>query len=206
MYKGMTNPSGIPVKDSAVINYLYTQYSFKIARYANWLLKDTELANDMTVDAFIALLTTDIVFKTELHIRWFLFITIRNKCLNYIRDHEKTVSDKHLEYTADLSGSTVLSKHEQEHAARILKIAFSQLPPLHQQIFMWLMEELSEDEIATRLKKSKKYVQNRKSEALKKLKEILQQNGYKGSLDSFLPLFFIYLAWMAIDFKHFIKN
>ena len=68
-----------------------------LCNIANHYLNNEMLSKDVAQDAFIKWWNKREDFRDFAAVKSFLYITIRNQCLNYIRDHRKEV---------DLAGSS----------------------------------------------------------------------------------------------------
>lgn len=68
---------------------IFNQYSRRIALFCNGLIKNMEESEDITIDVFVELWKRIGNFSTEDNIKAFLFITAKNKCLNYLNIKKK---------------------------------------------------------------------------------------------------------------------
>lgn len=68
---------------------IFNKYSKRIVLFCNGMIKNMEDAEDISVDVFVELWKRIENFNTEDNIKAFLFITAKNKCLNYLKSKKK---------------------------------------------------------------------------------------------------------------------
>lgn len=67
------------------IEVIFKEYYGSLCYFASRFLKDEEVIEDLVQDVFITLLEKKMFFQSEVHLKNFLYLSIRNSCLNYIR-------------------------------------------------------------------------------------------------------------------------
>ena len=67
------------------IEVIFKEYYGSLCYFASRFLKDEEVIEDLVQDVFITLLEKKMFFQSEIHLKNFLYLSIRNSCLNYIR-------------------------------------------------------------------------------------------------------------------------
>ena len=80
-------------KDNRAYQYLYQCYYVALKALANHYVKDNDVAEDLVQDVFISLLESDYKFKTENDIKYFLYSSLKNKCISHSR--KQKVRDKY---------------------------------------------------------------------------------------------------------------
>lgn len=93
-------------KDNRAYQYLYQCCYVALKALANYYVKDNDVAEDLVQDVFISLLESDYKFKTENDIKYFLYSSLKNRCISHSR--KQKVRDKY--YRDVLS-----SQNEEEH-------------------------------------------------------------------------------------------
>ncbi|WP_418233118.1 RNA polymerase sigma factor [Butyricimonas virosa] len=147
-------------------NFYYPK--FRITR-ANHYVKDNDVAEDLVQDVFISLLESDYKFKTENDIKYFLYSSLKNKCISHSR--KQKVRDK---YYQDVVSSLNEEEHfwdkvlEEDVYARLMA-AIETLPPQCKLVMIMTLDGLKASEIAERLHISVDTVKDHKSNGKKKL-------------------------------------
>ena len=86
--------------DREAFGVLFNQYYTPLCAYAVTILKFTETAEDVVQETFIKLWEARDSFSVEVSLRAYLFRSVHNNCISYIRNQEvisrqnKKVSDE----------------------------------------------------------------------------------------------------------------
>lgn len=139
---------------------LVLRYKNSLYQYLISLVHDEGAAGDLFQDVFLALYTHAADFKAQGKFKSWLFLTARNKTLNYFRDHKQTVSLDEPDEEGNEFLHDVLPDGEADHLEQLqsqeglerLKALIDTLPP-HQQEMLYLRQYLSFAEIAEVLHK-----------------------------------------------------
>ena len=156
-------------KDNRAYQYLYQCYYVALKALANHYVKDNDVAEDLVQDVFISLLESDYKFKTENDIKYFLYSSLKNKCISHSR--KQKVRDK---YYQDVVSSLNEEEHfwdkvlEEDVYARLMA-AIETLPPQCKLVMIMTLDGLKASEIAERLHISVDTVKYHKSNGKKKL-------------------------------------
>jgi RNA polymerase sigma-70 factor (ECF subfamily) len=148
----------------------YMLYS-SMCIYSKKFLDDNNNAEDITQEVFIELWHQKTKFESLNHIKAFLYLSIKNKCLNF---------KKHLIVREKFSNK-VLENHEEIFEEYVLEAellqninnAINDLPQQRKQIIILSMQGLKNNEIAEDLKISINTVKLQKKIAYKQLREKL---------------------------------
>ena len=140
--------------------------------FAIHYVKDSDVAKDIVQEAFFSLWQKKDRIDLSKPVRSYMTSAIRNKCLNYIRDHKK-FSDTILE-SEDQYFKSHYKPHDRliEEELRIkIKTSIEELPVKCREIFVLSRyEKLKYLEIADRLQISVKTVETQMSKALTHLR------------------------------------
>ena len=68
--------------------HLYNEYYTPLVLFADHYVSNQDVARDLVQEVFIALLDVKTKFENLLHLKSYLYNSLRNKCLNHLR-HEK---------------------------------------------------------------------------------------------------------------------
>jgi RNA polymerase sigma-70 factor (ECF subfamily) len=176
--------------DEAVFEAHFKNYFPPLHAYAQALLKDSEVANEIVQTVFLKLWEKREDLEISISMKAYLYKCVYYDCLNYIK-HEK-VKMKHLELNRygmenTRSVDASFSIEDQEMQSK-LNQALNNLPEKCRRVFLLSrIEELRYKEIALRLGLSVKTVEAHMGKALKTLRIELAE---------FLPL--LIMMWKLI--------
>lgn len=147
---------------------LYYQFGLRF-------VEDIEVVRDIVQEAFIAVWQRLDEFNEEEHICAFLYTTIRNRCINYLRDRQ--VERKHREKMWNLQNQESFRNIAIENELYdYLCQKIDMLPPM-QRAVLWLhIDGFSNEEIAQQLNISVNTVLTHKQRARAILRELLGQS------------------------------
>ncbi len=159
---------------------IYTRFFSFFYQLAFQFLHHDEDAKGVVQEAFIKLWEKDIFTRPEQEIKNYLFIVVRNSCLNLLRDKRK--SARHVDihdYLMTAVNYKLLSETGEDillyqELSEKIRTAISGLTPQCKEVFtLSRFEEMSNNEIAEKLDISVKAVEANMTRALKKLREEL---------------------------------
>ena len=156
-----------------------------LCNIANHYLNNEMLSKDVAQDAFIKWWNKREDFRDFAAVKSFLYITIRNQCLNYIRDHRKEV-DLAGRFSEETDADFDLMVIEEE-AIEALDSAIDRLPAQSARIMRLVVKGDKNQEIADQLGISVNSVKTLKYNALNILRKELT-----GSL-------LLLLAWFEVQ-------
>ena len=162
-------------KDNRAYQHLYRIYYVALKALANYYVKDNDVAEDLVQDVFISLLESGYKFKTESEVKYFLYSSLKNKCISHFR--KQKVRDK---YHKEVLSSQTDVEHfwdkvlEEDVYARLMA-AVDTLPPQCKMVMMLTLEGLKIAEIAEKMEISvdtvKEYKSNGKRKLISRLKD-----------------------------------
>lgn len=147
------------------IKAIFDKYSRRLVLFCNSITKNMEEAEDITIDVFVEFWKRIDNFKTEDKAKAFLFITAKNRCLNYIQ-RRKIVTCELTDY-AEINAIVMDSIYE--HMIEEVE----KLPVRQRGIIKGYLSGLNAHEISKKLGMSYKTVCNVKATAINKLKSNL---------------------------------
>lgn len=178
-------------KEFELIYNRYFSFFFDVAFH---FLHDEDDAKNMVQEAFIKLWETSVYTKAEQEIKNYLFILIRNRCLNILRNRKKNHKDKDVHKyllasinyrLLDETGEDILLYQELFTA---VQNAISNLSPQCKEAFsLSRFDDLTNKEIAEKLNITVKAVEANITRALKQLRSDLSiylVGGSKKNIDS----------------------
>lgn len=143
-----------------------------LGMYALRIVGDADIAEDLVADSFSKVwqkITEGVEFE---NFKSYIYMTVRNECLNYLRNKKET---ENIENIPDITEESIDTS---ERDAKIWK-AIDELPPKCREIFLLSKRDgLSNEEIAEELEISIKTVKNQITKAFSRLREALS-SGHK---------------------------
>ncbi|GAJ09662.1 unnamed protein product, partial [marine sediment metagenome] len=161
--------------DIASFDKLFTKYSEKLYLFAVGYLKKQEDAEGLVQEVFIKVWEKRLELREDLSFKSFLFTIAYNAIVDHFRKWSKEEEClEHFRKTLDLYHNEPEKKVEYSDLEELALKTIEKLPPKRKLIYqLSRQEELTNKEIAERLKISIKTVEYHMSLALKFLKEQL---------------------------------
>ncbi|MDO6518096.1 RNA polymerase sigma factor [Zobellia uliginosa] len=175
MYKHFSNQSlliqGLKQGDEEAYTYLVENYHNRLCAYANSLIRDDLLAEDIVQNVFVQIWEKRDKLKTELSLKSYLYKLVHNK---FIDEYRKGKAVMALEKTYATALALAVDEKDEIQEQKILNILFctiQELPPKCKQIFLMSKKEgLTNIEISECLNLSIKTVESQITKAFRILK------------------------------------
>ncbi len=165
--------------DKKLFEQLFRQYFGELCNFAKSFVNDEDSAKEITQNVFINLWQNKEKIDSDKSVKSYLFTSVRNRCLNHIRDNKKfrsNVLDVEITDYGTTFESDSFSVSELETK---ISEALDKLPERCRQVFMLnRFEDLKYKEVAGKLNISVKTVEVQMSKALKILREELKDYIY----------------------------
>ena len=145
--------------------------SDNLYRFALKSLRDEDQAKDIVQDTFFKLWTTPHKFSATTDLRFYLYRSVQNQCLNYIRN--KKVEDRYRDRVEVVSEDFFYNTVLEEEIFIRLQQAIDELPEKYRKVINLSLEGLSDKEVALRLGISIDAVKQQKKRGKEQLKEKL---------------------------------
>jgi RNA polymerase sigma-70 factor, ECF subfamily len=161
--------------DEEAFQTLFLKYYSAMCRFANQLLNDRELAEEIAQDMFVKIWEKRALLNIETSVKHYFFRSVRNHCLNHIQ-HEKIKK----QYANKIMESAHQEINTEQYYLEIdlikrIEKSIASLPPKRMEIFRLSREQgLKYKEIADKLGISVKTVEAQMGLALKYLREDLK--------------------------------
>lgn len=163
--------------DVKTYKHLFDVLYEPLCQYALLYLNDEPTAEDLVHELFIWIWENPEKLNIQSSLKSYLFSSVRNRCLNYNRDHKKTSALDEVFQEVESELFQELNEFENqdfEQLKVLVNRAIDELPPKCKEIFLLSREsELTYAQIAEELVISKKTVENQMGIALRRLKEKL---------------------------------
>lgn len=168
--------------ENKAIVLLFKSFYSPLCTYATGILKDKETAQEIVQDVFIKIWESGGNLRIETTLKGYLFRSVHNQCLNYIRDNARTKElpfssypQSELFYLKIECSPDVIESLFTEDAEKSLAKAMKALPEQCREIFyLCRFEDLSYPEIAVKLNISLSTVKTQMQRAMIKLTEALK--------------------------------
>ena len=161
--------------DESSFELIFRSFHPPLILFANKFTKDPDASADIVHQVFINLWEKRDTIEPDKQIKSYLFTSVHNRCLNFLRDNKKFVQQ-------DLPADSAALSHyvedpdrmEEEELRERIDNAIQELPEKTREVFILSrFEELKYIEIAERLDISVKTVENQMGRALRMLMEKL---------------------------------
>jgi RNA polymerase sigma-70 factor (ECF subfamily) len=192
-------PPTLQPLDEHSFKSLFTDHFTGLCQFASGYIKDSEAAREIVQDAFVNLWLKRDTIDSSKPVKSYLSTSVRNRCINYLRDHKKFSSD--LLALENLSNESMYEQPDalvESDLAGQIDRAIEELPEKCRQIFrLSRYQNLKYQQIADQLQISVKTVETQMSKALQHMRHRLAE---------YLPLFILlfslprYLATSPFDF------
>lgn len=158
--------------DTNAFRLVYDHFYLPVFRFARKFTDHHQAAEDIATDSFLKLWEKRTGFTEWSKMKSFLFTTVRNACINYLRDEKRHAAhhDQLLRSTT-LNTEYDLTQHPvAERVYAYMEEEISRLPEKMKAILLLQLSGHSNDEIAGKMGLAEKTVRNLKVEALKTLR------------------------------------
>ena len=162
--------------DRNAMEELVCLYGDRLVRFAYCFVKDSAVAEDITEDAFVALIIKRKRFSDCDNLRAYLYKIVRNKALDYLRLHKKNIPMSDLENV--LVGQSAEKDVVRRANNRALYKCMQQLPPQYEEVlYLTYFEDYSVGDVCKIVRRTKKQVYTLLARAKIALKELLVKEG-----------------------------
>jgi RNA polymerase sigma-70 factor, ECF subfamily len=160
-------------KDLPSYEKLFRELFKPLCSFAMKYVGDLEEAKNLVHEVFITVWEKYDTLPSDTNYRSYLFTSVRNRSLNYLRDQKKHLT---LEKVPDQSLATEASMMETAELEKEIELAINLLPEKCRQVFELNRQEgLKYAEIAEKMGISVKTVEAQMSKALRVLREHLRE-------------------------------
>ena len=156
---------------------LFREYFQDIAYYAGKILKDMDVAEDIAQDIFVRLWEKNNHFENYLALKSYLYLSARNSCLNYIKQHNIVLEHAQTQKTKETEENTWNTIVETEIIS-LLSDYIRQLPAECAKIMELVMLGYNSTEISTLTGASSSTVRSQKQRGIALLKKIVSPELY----------------------------
>lgn len=154
--------------------YIYKKLYAPLCSFAIYYLHNKEAADDIVQEVFVSLLDNKKKFSDYQELRYYMYKTVKNKSLNYIR-HE-FVKDGYCDDSvmSHMESDSFHRRMLEEDVYSNLIFAIEKLPPKCKTVVKLTMEGYKTTEIAEKLSITSDTVKEHKSNAKNRLREVFK--------------------------------
>lgn len=179
----------LKVNDEAAYQQLFDTYFRRLHHFAERMVFDAEVAHDLVQAVFISLYENSGKLSAQSNLSGWLFVSVRNSCLKYLRDR-KVEDRRNVLYVEATLNSESIEWIDDEELLEKIYLAIKNLPDKCRQIAeMRLIKEMKFSEIASELSISENTAKVQVHRAILKIKEQLTSDS------ALLILFSAYLEF-----------
>ncbi|WP_188112012.1 RNA polymerase sigma-70 factor [Aquimarina sp. RZ0] len=183
--------------NNQALESLFKKYYKVLVIFSNNYIHDRAIAEDLVQDVFVMIFEKRETLKIHTSIKSFLYTSVRNHTLNYIKKSKSLVHHQHILNDIDAMDTDVSEMIDLAELSEKLYKAIDKLPSQNQKIFrMSKLDGYSNQEIADQLGLTKRTVETHISNALKKLKELVKKNNL-----IFFYFFYVFLFFCCHSVK-----
>ena len=162
--------------DPGTLEYWVQTLAEPLVRYAFSITGSSAAAEDAMEDAFAALLVSHRQFRTQEHLRAWLYKTTHHKAVDHLRRHRREVPLEDVENV--LSSPDPASAAALRERNRMIYICMQRLPRQYRQVLiLTYFEGFAVAEVCPIMGKTTKQIYNLLSRAKVALKELLLEEG-----------------------------
>lgn len=151
------------VGDESALRHLYESFFHALCAFGNRFLSENEVVADVVQEVFIKVWDRRSDFDTVYSIRSFMYISVRNACLNHKRDNAKIhkigLNDLYLDSLAEEECCWIV----EEEVHRMIRNEIGQLPEGIKKVIELTLLDMSIAKIAEVLKLSENTVRNQRA-------------------------------------------
>ncbi|MDR1682131.1 MAG: RNA polymerase sigma-70 factor [Candidatus Symbiothrix sp.] len=166
----------IRVGDQLAFKHLFETYFTSLCRFMYVYINEKPVVEELALDIFMYVWENRETLRIRISFKAYLFQAARNKCLNELRKEKHIISLDEL--ATDIADTGIMSL-ESDELYRFVEEAVCALPEKCRTVFQLSRNEnLSNQEIASRLNISVKTVEGQITKALKRIKVFLGDSYY----------------------------
>lgn len=185
--------------DSDAIDFLFKKFYLSLVDYAMHFTGNTQEAEDVVAETYLKLLKKTTSFAGLQQIKNFLFLTVRNACIDHLR--ELKVNQKYQREATYLSNASNGGESYDYHrmdteVLQIIAEEIDRLPQRAKEIFSLIFfQKKSLKEVAEMMDVHVNTIKYEKTKALEKLRLTLSK---KDLLDIPIPAYFMFLFCLDV--------
>ena len=165
--------------DRALYNFFFDKYYTKMIWFALIFVKNHNAAEEVVSDVLLSIFKKREKIAKSDNIEGYIFISVKNQSLKYLKKNKRQVYFDNFESEADLLMTTSVSPEYEileNEFYNVIKVTLDSLPPKRRLVFRMIKEEgLKYQEVAKLLDLSVKTVETHMGLALKTLHQNIEK-------------------------------
>ena len=154
--------------DERAFRYYFNMYHNALCLFALRLIRNEEDTRDIVQNSFISLWEAKATIESELHLRMFLYQSIRHRCINYLKA-QKAKTEFLEEYAQLQTDEDYRDRVAEEEVHRLVTQEINELPEEQRKVILLHLEGKNNPEIANLLHVSVNTVKTHKARARQQL-------------------------------------
>jgi len=162
--------------DERAFEKVFDQFYRPLTLFAQAMIQNQGEAEDIAVTTMSKLWKIHQNFDTITNVRAFLYITVRNQCLNFLTKEKRDIRDEKLlkYFIKDDSEEYVLSRMVRQEVFEQIRNEINSLSPQRRQvIIMSFFQNMTAQEIAEKMNLSLNTIRATKAGGIRQLRELL---------------------------------
>jgi RNA polymerase sigma-70 factor (ECF subfamily) len=160
--------------DSLSYTRLFDIYFKQLHRFAVSFIGDHDTANDIVQLVFISLYENAFRLSPEINLSSWLFISVRNRCLNFLRDRDVEVRNK-LSYLQNYEETDSLEYYDDTELLDKIRDIIDEMPEKCREICeLRFYQNMKQQDIAEQLSISTNTVKVQIHRAVQKIRKVLE--------------------------------
>lgn len=165
-------------QDQELYTEIVDRYQDKLTRYATYLIRQKDKAEDVVQEAFIKAFVNLQGFKTKKKFSSWIYRITHNEAINYIKKYNKETSLDQNEYLREIPNDDSPAKEfEKKETKKMLRKCLGKLPIIYREpLALFYLEEKSYNEISDILRIPMGTLSVRMNRGKKIMKNLCQKN------------------------------
>ena len=168
--------------DDIGVKLLFERYYTPLVLFSKSYVLDQDVAKDIVQDVFLVMIQEKERFVTIEHLKTYLYTTVKNRCLKYLRHEDVKLRYHHYVISHEGEEDGYLDKVLEEEVFVLLQQAVEELPEQCRKVFMLAMEGKGNAEIADIMNVGLETVKSHKKSGKKilynRLKDVMPVAGW----------------------------
>ena len=158
--------------------------------FVHRMIDNEDESEDIAISAITRLLGKKLTFNAVEQVKAYLYISVRNGALNYLRAAQKEdpFRKQLLEDMPTAEEPGINKKYEMDHMRKLIEAGLGKLEKQCAAVIRLTMQNRQPDEIAKALNISPNQVYTQKSKGITRLREFIEENGSKYGIPAVLIL------------------
>lgn len=114
----------------------FRKYYQSLCYFAMNIVHDESLCEDFVQEVFVKAITSQVSFESELHFRQYIYIAVRNRCINHLQKQGRTVGLGEVDSDSTPAADECDNAIVQAEIIRMIHEAIDSLPPRYRHVYL----------------------------------------------------------------------